>query len=60
MNLIINCGEFEFTNFNRAIRELEYKYGYEGEAWDMVVTSNDLEVLCDFLNEDGLLAELEF
>lgn len=58
--LVVNHGEFEFTKFERAISELQEEYGYEGLAWEMVVASGDLEILCDFLNDDGLDAELIF
>ncbi|MEK4522769.1 hypothetical protein NSQ95_05580 [Psychrobacillus sp. FSL W7-1457] len=57
--LIVNHGEYEFTRFERAVSELQEEYGYEGLAWDMVVTSGDFDVLCDFLNGDGLDAELD-
>lgn len=58
MKLIVNCGEFEFTRFDRAVAALAEEYGYEGEAWDMVVASGDMEVLREFLFDDGLDAEL--
>ncbi|PFC43009.1 hypothetical protein CN300_19745 [Bacillus thuringiensis] len=57
--LVVNCGEYEFTRFESAVRTLEQEYGYEGEAWEMVVASCDLEILSDFLNADGLNAEIE-
>lgn len=57
--LTINHGEFTFTRFEQAIRELEEEYGYEGLAWDMVVASGDFEILADFLETDGLVAELD-
>lgn len=57
--LVVNSGEFEFTRFERAVSELQEEYGYEGLAWDMIVASGDFDVLCDFLNDDGLHAELE-
>ncbi|KAA0780039.1 MULTISPECIES: hypothetical protein [Bacillus cereus group] len=57
--LVVNGGEYEFTRFERAVRTLEKEYGYEGEAWEMVVASGDLEILCGFLNNDGLDAEME-
>ncbi|MDZ5712261.1 hypothetical protein [Jeotgalibacillus haloalkalitolerans] len=56
--LIVNNGEFEFTRFRQAVSELEEEYGYEGLAWEMVVASDDFDVLCDFLNGDGLNVEL--
>jgi len=56
--LVVNHGEFEFMGFERAVSELQEEYGYEGFAWDMVVASDDFEVLRDFLNDDGLYAEL--
>lgn len=57
--LVVNHGEYEFTRFENAVSELQEEYGYEGLAWDMVVASGDFEILCDFLNGDGLDAELE-
>ncbi|KXI67255.1 hypothetical protein [Bacillus pacificus] len=57
--LVVNGGEYEFTRFESAVRTLEREYGYEGEAWEMVVASGDLEILCGFLNNDGLDAEME-
>ncbi|MED2789682.1 hypothetical protein P4261_29040 [Bacillus thuringiensis] len=57
--VVVNCGEYEFTRFEGAVRTLEHEYGYEGEAWEMVVTSGDLEIVCDFLNGDGLHAGIE-
>lgn len=57
--LTINHGEFEFTRFAQAVRELEEEYGYEGFAWDMVVASGDFEILADFLGNDGLVVELD-
>lgn len=56
--IVVNNGEFEFTNFNKAVVTLEAEYGYEGLAWDMVVASGDLDILCDFLTDDGIDAEL--
>ncbi|WP_235864091.1 hypothetical protein [Sutcliffiella halmapala] len=56
--LVINFGEYEFTNFDRAVKVLEEDYGYEGLAWDMVVASNDFEILADFLVVDGVDAEV--
>jgi hypothetical protein len=57
--LTVNCGEYEFTNFDKAVAILAEEYGYQGEAWDMVVASDDLEILAEFLNDDGLDAEYE-
>lgn len=57
--LSLEFGEFEFTNFSKAVSTLEEEYGYEGIAWDMVVASEDMWILCEFLNEDGISAELE-
>ncbi|EKN67474.1 hypothetical protein P9E76_01590 [Schinkia azotoformans] len=56
--LVVNFGEYEFTNFERAVKSLEEEYGYEGFAWDMVVASNDFEILCEFLSDDGIDAEI--
>lgn len=58
-SLAVNCGEYNFTDFNRAVNILSEEYGFEGEAWEMVVASGDLEILSDFLNADGLNAEIE-
>ena len=58
MRLVVNHGELEFTNLNKAVVMLEEEYGFEGLAWDMIVASDDLEILCDFLNTDGIHAEL--
>lgn len=57
--LVINFGEYEFTRFDRAVSEIQEEYGFEGLAWDMVVASDDFEVLCDFLNDDGVDAHIE-
>lgn len=56
--LVVNCGEFEFTKFSRAVSELQEEYDFQGFVWDMVGASDDFEVLCDFLNENGLEAEI--
>lgn len=58
-SLVVNYGEFNFTDFNRAVNALSEEYGYGGEAWEMVVVSGDLDILCDFLIGDGLDAEIE-
>ncbi|MGE6682802.1 hypothetical protein ACQKFI_28970 [Bacillus thuringiensis] len=57
--LVINCGELRFTDFNHAVNILSEEYGYEGEAWEMVVASGDLGILCEFLSEDGINVEIE-
>ncbi|EMT54770.1 hypothetical protein I532_04160 [Brevibacillus borstelensis AK1] len=59
MKLVVNCGEYEFTRFDRAITTLAEEFGYEGEAWEMVVASGDLEILSDFLRDDGVDTEFE-
>jgi len=59
MILVVNDGEYEFRSFRSAVESLQEEYGYEGLEWDMVVASDDLEILCDFLNADGLYAEIE-
>ena len=58
MRLVVNHGEYEFTNFNKAVVTLKEEYGYEGHGWELIVASGDLEILCDFLNTDGVEAEL--
>ncbi|TBX83997.1 hypothetical protein E0M29_28290 [Bacillus cereus] len=58
-SLVINYGELSFTNFEHAVNVLSEEYGFEGEAWEMVVASGDLEILCEFLSEDGISAEIE-
>lgn len=57
--LVVNGGEYEFTNFDEAIKVLSEDYGYEGLAWEMVKASNDFEVLEDFLADDGVYAYTE-
>lgn len=57
--LSINHGEYDFTRFRQAVKTLQEEYGYEGLAWDMVVASDDFEILADFLEADGLHVELE-
>ena len=57
--LIVGYGEYEFTNFDKAVKTLADEYGYEGEAWDMIVASGDLEILYEFLLADGVDAEIE-
>ncbi|MEK3726801.1 MULTISPECIES: hypothetical protein [unclassified Lysinibacillus] len=57
--LSINHGEYDFTRFEQAVKTLQEEYGYEGLAWDMVVASDDIEILADFLEADGLHVELE-
>ncbi|AZF89259.1 hypothetical protein Goe5_c01530 [Bacillus phage vB_BthM-Goe5] len=59
MVLVINFGEYEFTIFMDAVHTLEMEYGYEGEAWEMVVASEDLEILGDFLDMEGFHVEME-
>jgi len=59
MHIEVNYGHVEGTNFNKVVEEMEFEYGYEGEAWDMVVASGDMEVLAEFLAEDGLAVELD-
>lgn len=56
--LVVNFGEYDFTNFDRAVKTLEEEFGYQGPAWDMVIASQDLEILCDFLLDGGIDAEL--
>lgn len=56
--LIVNYGEYKFTNFDNAVSVLEEEKGYEGEAWDIVTASNDLYVLCGFLRVEGVDAEI--
>lgn len=58
MRLVINYGEYELTNFNKAVVTLQEVFGYEGQAWNSVTASGDLELLCEFLQEDGVDAEL--
>ncbi|MDA2480729.1 hypothetical protein ACS2TZ_21815 [Bacillus cereus group sp. Bce025] len=57
--LVINYGELRFADFKHAVNILSEEYGFEGEAWEMVVASEDLEILCEFLSEDGINAEIE-
>ena len=57
--LVVNDGEFEFTNFDKAVKVLQEEYGYEGFMWEMVVVSVDFEILEGFLSDDGLQACIE-
>lgn len=57
--LVVNYGEIQTSRFDCAVYELEEEYGYEGLAWDMVVSSGDFEILADFLSGDGIHAVLE-
>lgn len=57
--LTINYGEFDFTDFDIAVSTLQEEYGYEGLAWEMVVASDDFEILADFLDADGLNVEMD-
>ena len=57
--LVVNGGEFEFTNFDKAVKVLQEEYGYEGFMWEMVVASGDFEILEGFLSDDGLQADIE-
>lgn len=58
MKLIVNFGEFEFTRFDAAWSTMATEYGYEGMAWNLVIESEDFDVLADFLNDDGIDAEV--
>jgi len=57
--LIIDSGYLEFRNFDKAVEGLELEYGYEGMGWEMVKASGDMDVLLDFLESDGINAEVE-
>lgn len=57
MKLIVD--EKEFTDFYLAIRYLEWKYGFAGEAWYQIVKDQTFKGLVDFLNGDGVHAELD-
>lgn len=57
--ITINHGEYDFTRFEQAVNTLQEEYGYEGLTWDMVIASDDFEVLAGFLEADGLQVELE-
>jgi hypothetical protein len=50
--------EVTFTNFNVAVYFCGMEFGYEGDAWDEVKRSGDLYMLEDFLNSDGIFAEV--
>ncbi|PEA85865.1 hypothetical protein [Bacillus thuringiensis] len=56
--LVVNCGVYEFTRFESAVRTLEQEDGYEGEVWEMGVASGDLEELSEFSNANDLNAEI--
>jgi hypothetical protein len=56
----LNALEYrKFTDFSDAIRFCEAEYGYEGPAWEYVKQTKDFYELESFLNEDGVLAEVE-
>lgn len=57
--LVVNFGEQEFTRFETAIRLLKNEYEFSGWTWDMVVASDDFEILCEFLNNEGIHAEVK-
>ncbi|AEZ50203.1 hypothetical protein BCPG3_045 [Bacillus phage BCPG3] len=59
MHISVNYGHVEGRDFDTVIRELEYEFGYEGPAWEMIVASGDMEILAEFLEEDGLAVELD-
>lgn len=59
MILTVDYGEFEFTEIDSALSILSEYYGYDGPAWDMVVSQRSLEVLVEFLKDDGIHAVLE-
>jgi hypothetical protein len=50
--------EVTITEMSVATYFCELEYGYEGEAWEEVKRSNDLYMLEDFLNSDGVFAEV--
>lgn len=58
MKLAINGGEYEFKHSKVAVFILEKEFGYEGQAWEMVKASSDLDTLCTFLIDDGVDAVL--
>lgn len=49
----------EIVEFAQAVRYLSWKYGFAGAAWDQVVTDKSFKGLNDFLNSNGVEAELE-
>lgn len=57
--LVINHGEQEFIRFDTAIRLLKSEYKFSGFIWDYVEASDDFEILCEFLNDEGIHAEVE-
>lgn len=58
--LVINNGQFKFTEFKVAVNTLEKEFGFEGEAWEKVSASNDMFALLRFLINDGIKAEMHF
>jgi hypothetical protein len=58
--IIIDGADTEVTivAFDMAIFFCEQEYGYEGEAWEEVKRSGDLYMIEDFLNSDGVFAEV--
>ncbi|ADH03389.1 gp243 [Bacillus phage W.Ph.] len=59
MYIEVNYGHVDGTDFYKVVKELEYEFGYKGQAWDMVVASGDMEVLAGFLAGEGLVVELD-
>ncbi|AGI12021.1 hypothetical protein BPS10C_024 [Bacillus phage BPS10C] len=59
MHIEVNFGHVEGSRFDSVVEELAYEFGYEGDAWDMVVASGDMEILADFLVSDGLPVTLD-
>ncbi|AMW63275.1 hypothetical protein BI004_gp054 [Bacillus phage NotTheCreek] len=55
----VNFGHVEGSRFDSVVEDLVYEFGYEGDAWDMVVASGDMEILADFLASDGLAVTLD-
>lgn len=50
----ILCFEVNTSDFDHAIEVCEAAFGYEGEAWELVKSSKDIDELDDFLEEDGV------
>jgi hypothetical protein len=57
--LFIHGNGFNMSEFDKAVEFCERIYGYEGLAWNIVINSNDMVQLRDFLLDDGVPALIE-
>lgn len=55
--LILNDDEYTFKDFETATMMIEIDFGYEGRAWNSVISSNNFDELINFLEDDGFDVE---